>query len=1254
MANEQGLFSVRRPRETLGGLNTNLTGIPVPASAMKRSNSNSNMAGRGMGGRMSLAPGMGMGRPAQPNFHRSSSGNNLADMASSTSSAKRQSMAPNMFSSSRKSFAPGVMSTPAAAPAALDKGSQRRSSIWGARPSNGLSGAMGVHQSFFTTAPPAAAIPQDPRRLKDPSVRSQMAHELSEYLTRNNFEMDMKHSLTHKSFSSPTQKDFNCMFQWLYHRIDPSYRFQKNIDQEVPPLLKQMRYPFEKSIMKSQIAAVGGNNWSTFLGLLHWMMQLSQMIEHYASGAYDEASMEAGFDVAGDRIVFQFLTDAYRDWLQVDDDADEEEADQVISRHVQNMAAKFDDANAGHLEQVKVLEAEHQALQDQIDELSKNGPRIAKLDEQIKILEEDRIKFEEWNNKVETKVKKTESRAKLLDDEIKKVEAELEEAEQEKTNLQAMVDQQGITIQDIDRMNTERERLQKSAESTNVRLEETRRKIAEKELDATRKLDELERTVEKYNSQGYEIGIIPATAPRANGADFELVLTLSELPFNSSQMDTTSEKLLTSAGNGYQYHDLLNHDPRRELKNAILGLRKDIRDRMSAAQEADFENHEMLDKVKEAMDDKLSEVEALGHRVRAAEEEFEKTREITTAQKMGSDTQIERMEKELAKMRASLSESVQLMEQREMNTNIEYEQLQLRANDIREQLHTEIERILNDVIKWKIAIQGELSNFEDEVEKHQRETEQKSTTPVDADNDDVMEDVETSVKLPGATMTTSTTGSDDEEYVKGAIEVVKDTLLSPLRRAFSKPARRAYIQTALLLLGTLGLAGVAIASYSVFYFAYVPYRGFTVPVHLQYPSSSAITSPQQQNANANANARSFAELRDELCLGLSSSEKRDGRRRSEGDVAAYHPWGTAAGIRQWLVADQRYDVRVELDMPRTRANREAGNFMVELALLGPAGATATATAGSGIVGAYGEGGGGAGAGDGVGKKKEDVVLAVSRRPAILTWYSDVVENVNKAVEMPWYLLGWRREAERLVVGMMEGVRFERGWGNVPEALRVELRAVERLQVYAVRVMFEAKLQGLRYLMYNFRFTSALVFITLFWTVELVFMILAWLALSHVFSPTPAGSKVAKPDGQPDRPPTKPDEEETEYDLNKIKTEPEDETEETTDVPDLSDTPRTFPTYRGQQPLRYESPRVKSEDEDDEGTTESAVDIGGVAPEQEADDEDDEDADFVLDTAGRYMERDSGLGTSMESGQDRRREAIRKRRSGFFGGSGGGE
>ena len=72
-------------------------------------------------------------------------------------------------------------------------------------------------------------------------------------------------------------------------------------------------------------------------------------------------------------------------------------------------------------------------------------------------------------------------------------------------------------------------------------------------------------------------------------------------------------------------------------------------------------------------------------------------------------------------MRASLSESVQLMEQREMNTNIEYEQLTLRANALREELHTSVENMLNDVIRFKVHVQKGLEDYEnfvvDEVEQ---------------------------------------------------------------------------------------------------------------------------------------------------------------------------------------------------------------------------------------------------------------------------------------------------------------------------------------------------------------------------------------------------------------------------------------------------------------------------------------------------------------------------------------------------------
>jgi kinetochore protein NDC80 len=633
------------------------------------------------GSRMSLAPG----RPSQPIFQRSSSGTNLAEQG--FQSAHRNSTS-NMFGASsagggRKSFAPGasIFQTPAPGPN-FEQNTQRRSSVFKGRASHGA-GQAGVKQSFFQTAPLPAGVPTDPRRLKDAATRSHMGQELLEYLTQNNFEMESKHVLSNKCMTSPTQKDFNCMFQWLYHRIDPSYRFQKSIDQEVPILLKQLRYPFEKNIMKSQIAAVGGNNWSTFLGLLHWMMQLAKMIDSYEHGNYDEACFEAGHDVSGDRIIFEFLSSAYSTWLSAEDeDEDQDEAamEQAQARlmqpHIEQMARRFDEANAQHHDQVELLEAEYKALQDQIEELSKSGPRIRKLEDEIRILEEDRLKFEEYNRKMEEKLEKYSSRRDLLATDIEKTDGELEATNKEHQELQAVIDGRGITIGDIDRMATEKERLNSALQATSTRAEESKKRVAEKELAASRKLDELEQTIERYNNLGYQIGVIPSTAVHAKGQEYELLLTINDGPnFSGSQMGAStqdaSDRLLADSGTGYSPHHLVNLDLRGTVKANILTLRKEIAERRNSALEADMNNHDLLDKIKEAMDDKQSEVEALGHRVAQAEEELEKLREITGTQKTASDAQIEKMEKELGRMRSNLGESVQLMVQREMAVNIE-------------------------------------------------------------------------------------------------------------------------------------------------------------------------------------------------------------------------------------------------------------------------------------------------------------------------------------------------------------------------------------------------------------------------------------------------------------------------------------------------------------------------------------------------------------------------------------------------------
>lgn len=140
-----------------------------------------------------------------------------------------------------------------------------------------------------------------------------------------------------------------------------------------------------------------------------------------------------------------------------------------------------------------------------------------------------------------------------------------------------------------------------------------------------------------------------------------------------------------------------------------------------------------------------------------------------------------------------------------------------------------------------------------------------------------------------------------------------------------------------------------------------------------------------------------------------------------------------------LASLQQYDVSVTLELPRTPSNLAAGNFMLDLSLYSPPS--------SSIMN---------------GANTSTQVLSHSRRPAILTYASSVVDTAYKVSRLPLYVVGWRREAETLEVNMMERVEFAKGWRNLPGSLRLEIQSTERMQVYSAKVKFLARFTGLRY------------------------------------------------------------------------------------------------------------------------------------------------------------------------------------------------
>ena len=152
-------------------------------------------------------------------------------------------------------------------------------------------------------------------------------------------------------------------------------------------------------------------------------------------------------------------------------------------------------------------------------------------------------------------------------------------------------------------------------------------------------------------------------------------------------------------------------------------------------------------------------------------------------------------------------------------------------------------------------------------------------------------------------------------------------------------------------------------------------------------------------------------------------------------------------------------------------------------------------------------------------------------------------------------------------------------------------------------------------MYNHRILSLFLFVSSFYVTSLVSTGLAWILLTVYFSPSAASASSAVK-AEPDV---------NASDVGAIKTE-----DSESDAFDLSDTPRTFPTYSRQPPLRFTGPSyaVKAEEEPDRADRERTTSIKPLLDEDE-DDDDAADALGASRAAGRRT--DSGLGTSLEEG-----------------------
>ncbi|CCH44774.1 putative kinetochore protein [Wickerhamomyces ciferrii] len=543
---------------------------------------------------------------------------------------------------------------------------------------------------------------KDPRPLRDRNFQATIQQDIFEYLVNNNFETDMRHPLSLKSLKNPTQKDFVMMFNFLYKKVDPGYKFSKSIEHEVYYVLKSIKYPYLETINKSQISAVGGQNWPVFLGILHWLVKLISKIEAISSIEFLDDDLDDDFkedvredDPDQDKIFMKYILSAYRQYIK---DTDDFSGVQAI------MKAEYAKKSEDFVKNSEILAQENIGLKERYQTLRAEAEVIELAEKKTDALTSDLYKFENYIKSMENRRSKWTAIIQQIKNELESSEKNLAKCEEEKKIIQDQISAQGLTPNDIDRMNNERDRISKSIDAVNLRLGELSTVVHSKELEAQQAFEELSTAAKEYNFNIYTIA--------STSSDID-----------ASQFVVKIDNLMSEEKLGLRPDALLDgQDIGTDFRGRLQKLKILINSRIHETQNQSIELQEELDSINETINEKAEQIESLENNLSRNKMEYDKMYDTMTQTINRYHAEIERLQGEIQDLQSNSKQSTLLLEQQVKTVEMEYQRYLSNIQQEREILHSKAQKMMDDVITFKLNIQNSLDDLEgktiEEIEKH--------------------------------------------------------------------------------------------------------------------------------------------------------------------------------------------------------------------------------------------------------------------------------------------------------------------------------------------------------------------------------------------------------------------------------------------------------------------------------------------------------------------------------------------------------
>mmetsp|Transcript_1643 Transcript_1643/g.3596 ORF Transcript_1643/g.3596 Transcript_1643/m.3596 type:complete len:619 (+) Transcript_1643:43-1899(+) len=364
-------------------------------------------------------------------------------------------------------------------------------------------------------ANPNARSSRDPRPVGSKAYMMQCTQNILEVLTARGFPKSISHE---KLLKDPACKDFFEVFRFLVNQIDPGLEVDGRVEDEVPAIMRRLKYPVE--VNRSKLQAISGpNTWPQLLAVLDWLAVLVRISEGLvAPVALCEASLlDADGGDEENHVILRCIHENYVQFIHGrEDKSDEEDLRRVYEERADSVQDEI-----GRLQECV------DSMSRRLTEYSNEHERLEEMRRTPGLLEREAETLRSAILAMEARVQRVEAETTNLEAEERVWETEDQEVRQAARELQEQVQNQAYTKKDVERLKYERSRNTDQLKELIRETEKVEQDVWDLKQQETRRGDGIRRRVRQVNELLESLQDSIQIADTQN-IDLEINLDLSE------------------------------------------------------------------------------------------------------------------------------------------------------------------------------------------------------------------------------------------------------------------------------------------------------------------------------------------------------------------------------------------------------------------------------------------------------------------------------------------------------------------------------------------------------------------------------------------------------------------------------------------------------------------------------------------------------------------------------------------------------